>query len=771
MSAEHAAADRLAGLSEEQTEQVLAILDQYLAELERGVPPRPQELAARHPELADALLEYLQELDRLQCAAVSSRGVEEPVFTGGERASLGDFRLIREVGRGGMGVVYDAVQVSLDRRVALKVLPFAATLDAKQLQRFKNEAQAASGLHHPHIVPVYGVGCDRGVHYYAMQFIEGQTLAQVIADCQTATRNHAEPTAIDSSADAVAGGEKQAQAAAAAPTPPVASFGTERSPHGPAYFEAIARLAMQAAGALEYAHQFGIVHRDIKPANLLLDSAGQLWVTDFGLARSRADKGPTLTGDVVGTLRYMSPEQALGKRGVVDHRTDIYSLGITLYEALALQPAYPQEERAELLQQIALNEPPPLCRLNAAVPVELETIVLKAIRREPERRYGTAQEFADDLQRFLEHKPIRASRPSLRERSSKWMQRHRPLVATAAVMLALIVVGSLVSDALIWRQQQETKKALSGAEAEKQRAERNFRQAVKGVNELLWETESKRWGPETLPLRHALFDKAIQLYREFLPEGSSSPAVRFETGRLYEHMSSLLGMEKKPEKGMESLFQARALFQGLVDEYPEEPEYCRALGRLLFTIGIWQRSLGHPDRATEPFRQSIAEYSRGLQYDADGRIHNNLAFLLADCPEAALRDPSRGVMLARQALEASPREGNFWNTLGVVCYRAGDWRAAVAALEKSIELYTDAGPDLTDWLFLAMANWQLGDRSQARSWYTKATQALEPRLLSEGVIRYLKEASALLGVKQPELPRPDDPASEKDAAKSANKKG
>src|SRR5207253_1896759 len=212
-----------AGLSEEQTQRLLAILDQYLAELERGVPPRPQELAARPPELADALLDYLQELDRLQCAAVSSRGVEEPVFSGGERASLGDFRIVREVGRGGMGVVYEAVQVSLDRRVALKVLPFAATLDAKQLQRFKNEAQAASGLHHPHIVPVYGVGCDRGVHYYAMQFIEGQTLAQVIA----------EPTAIDSSSDDAAGDENQPQAAAAAPTPPVASFRTERSPRGP----------------------------------------------------------------------------------------------------------------------------------------------------------------------------------------------------------------------------------------------------------------------------------------------------------------------------------------------------------------------------------------------------------------------------------------------------------------------------------------------------------------------------------------------------------
>jgi uncharacterized protein HemY len=236
-------------------------------------------------------------------------------------------------------------------------------------------------------------------------------------------------------------------------------------------------------------------------------------------------------------------------------------------------------------------------------------------------------------------------------------------------------------------------------------------------------------------------------------------------------MSTLLGIEKKPDQAMDCLFQARALFQGLADEYPEEPEYCRALGRLLFTIGIWQRSLGHPDQAREPFTESIAQYRRGLQYDADGRIHNNLAFVLADCPEVGLRHPGEAVTLARQALAAVPGEGNFWNTLGVACYRAGDWRAATTALEKSMALYTDTSPDLTDWFFLAMANWQLGDRAQARTWHMKATQALELRLLSEGIIRYLKEASDLLGVKQPDLPRPDEPPSEKDSARSANKKG
>src|SRR5262249_23658826 len=162
--------------------------------------------------------------------------------------------------------------------------------------------------------------------------------------------------------------------------------------------------------ALEHAHQCGVVHRDIKPANLLLDAAGQLWVTDFGLARYRTDQGLTLTGDAVGTLRYMSPEQALAKRGLGDHRSDVSALGVTRSEALAREPAYPGSDREELLRHIACGEPRPLRRLNPAVPVALETVVLKAMAREPERRYATAHEMADDLKRFLEHRPVRAKR-------------------------------------------------------------------------------------------------------------------------------------------------------------------------------------------------------------------------------------------------------------------------------------------------------------------------------------------------------------------------
>jgi WD40 repeat protein len=198
-----------------------------------------------------------------------------------------------------------------------------------------------------------------------------------------------------------------------------------------------------------------VIHRDIKPANLLVDATGQLWVTDFGLARLGSNAGLTMTGDLLGTIRYMSPEQALGKRVIADARTDIYSLGVTLYELLTLEPAYNGKNREEVLRQIAFEEPRPPRRLNQAVPVELETIVLKAMAKNLDERYATAQELAEDLRRFLEDKPIKAKRPSLRQRAAKWARRHKTVVRAAVMVLLLAVVALAVSTGLIWRKHQE----------------------------------------------------------------------------------------------------------------------------------------------------------------------------------------------------------------------------------------------------------------------------------------------------------------------------
>jgi WD40 repeat protein len=419
--------------------EVVQLLEEYLEQLEEGTALRPEEWLARHPELDGPPEEYLATLALLHQTALglgraappeAGQAPEEPA-----PGQLGDYRLVREVGRGGMGIVFEAEQLSLGRPVALKVLPLAGALDARQLQRFHNEALTASQLRHPHIVDVFGAGCERGVHYYAMRYIAGQTLAQLIDRMRKLSGLEA--------ADAP-GGEAGRLPAAPPETGPLGQLPTRDSAQSPGYCRAAAAIAAQVAEALDYAHEHDVVHRDVKPSNVMLDAEGQAWVTDFGLAHLQRQAHLTHSGDLLGTLRYMSPEQARARREVLDHRTDIYALGATLYELLTLQPAVRGTEREEILHWLTCEEPVWPSRLNPAIPPDLEAIVLKAMAKAPAERYGTAQELAEDLRRFVNAQPVLARRPTRLQQAGKWARRHHgPLLAAAAttvLLLALAVV-------------------------------------------------------------------------------------------------------------------------------------------------------------------------------------------------------------------------------------------------------------------------------------------------------------------------------------------
>jgi WD40 repeat protein/serine/threonine protein kinase len=449
------------------SDSIALLVEEMTAKLQAGEAIDVDAVLAAHPEDAEQLRRLLPALMLLAEISQSGNGPAAGAARGGELGELGDFRIIREVGRGGMGVVYEAEQLSLGRRVALKVLPLAATMDPRQLQRFHNEARAAASLHHEHIVPIHAVGCERAVHFYAMQFIEGHSLAELMAARNWPSRGR-QPG--EAGVETTGGGHSprsDCPAPAALETRPVAAAPTAVTPHDPARYRRIAEWGIQAAEALEHAHTLGIVHRDVKPANLLVDGRGQLWVTDFGLARTATDAGLTMSGDVLGTLRYMSPEQALAKHGLVDHRTDVYSLGATLYELLTGRPAVEGQDRQAILWRIADEEPPPPRALDRGVPADLETVVLKALAREPADRYATAQEMADDLRRFLEHRPILARRRSGLQRARKWVRRHQAVVTTTAMTLAAALA---VSTALVWRERDGTLSALHDAEVQRERA-------------------------------------------------------------------------------------------------------------------------------------------------------------------------------------------------------------------------------------------------------------------------------------------------------------
>ena len=503
------------------------VLLAYVEACEAGEEPNRQEILVAYPDLSADLTLFFNERDRLERLGGPVRNRDHQAdFESGGRVSvaapeavnglLGDFRILREVGRGGMGIVYEAEQISLSRRVAIKVLPFASALDPRQLQRFKNEASAAAHLRHESIVSVHAVGCERGVHYFAMQFVEGQSLSALIAELRQ-------------SADTETGDCRSS-------TGSCRKLATERHPGRISHFDWIAGLGKQAALALEHAHQTGVIHRDVKPGNLLLDTRRQLWITDFGLAHIANDSGLTMTGEMLGTLRYASPEQTLGRRGMVDHRSDIYSLGATLYELLTLRPPFDGGDRHELLRQITDAEPPALRSIVPEIPESLETIVLKALRKDPADRYATAQEFADDLQRFLDRRPILARPPGLTELFWIWARRHPTSLMAGAVTLILMTAASILIAVLVGSEQERTRDeqrrtqdAYRAEQLRAEEAESRYKLARRAVDELLHISEEELADrPEMAILRKRVLRSALTFYQEFLAERHDDPKQQAE---------------------------------------------------------------------------------------------------------------------------------------------------------------------------------------------------------------------------------------------------
>ncbi len=420
-------------------DRVSELVADYLDRVSQGEEPSREEYYEGYPEFRDSLREHFEALDIVEGAvsqAVRPESRQPLKIEAGQR--LGDFEILREIGRGGMGIVFLSEQISLRRKVALKVLRGGAAFDPREIRRFQREAEVAGALHHPNIIPIYSFGETAGVYYIAMEFIEGISLRQFVnaarasrfPDSGDASVRSAGDTTVDfGSGSSLSPEDTRPLGTAGLPIP---------SPESPNYILRCAEIISEVADALQFLHENGILHRDVKPQNLLLENSGKVVLTDFGLARGDSASSVTITGGVIGTPMYMSPEQATGRQ--VDHRSDIYSLGATLYELLTLESPFPGETYEEVINEVLHLDPRKPRKLAPHLPRDIETVVLKAMNRDPDARYQTSSEFADDLRNFLAFRPITARPAGLFARSFKFLQRHR---AAAVATAAVLIIGAL----------------------------------------------------------------------------------------------------------------------------------------------------------------------------------------------------------------------------------------------------------------------------------------------------------------------------------------
>ncbi|MEE2643107.1 MAG: serine/threonine-protein kinase [Planctomycetota bacterium] len=574
------------------------LADDYLRRLRSGERPSLRDYTAIYPELESEIEEVLSSVAMIEDLKQQSETVGHLPSKKFEEITLeriGDYRIVRELGRGGMGIVLEAIHESLGRRVAIKVLP-KQVFDSTSLQRFRKEAQAAAQLHHSNIVNVFGVGEFEGLHYYVMEYVNGQTLADLInqfrqrTEADTVNRGRKPmPTAPNASmpyqgppissepVNVPQFPEAPAKPAAAEAVNPVALPSDPESASPPPLSDLVSSLERPAdrfrwsaqtmariADALEYSQRQQMLHRDIKPGNILIDDQQKPWITDFGLVKEISNQTMTRTGDIFGTPQYMAPESF---EGHYDQRSEVYCLGITLYELLATRPAFFDTSPSQLFNRIAKGSPQRLRQINARIPLDLETIVHKAIDRDPDRRYQATGELRDDLERFIVDRPIQARRVRLPERVIRWGRRNPLIASLTCLSTVLLLVVAIVSsfayvstsraltklDAqhrALEQQQEKTRAAFNRAEANVSISIQAFEALfikimTKGVNRDIYANSELESFSELSVLESSvtredveILKAAISFYIRFTEQNRENEQLEIEIAKAYRRIAN-----------------------------------------------------------------------------------------------------------------------------------------------------------------------------------------------------------------------------------------
>jgi eukaryotic-like serine/threonine-protein kinase len=640
---------------------VATLLAAAMERVERQGIAAIEAVCAENPEHAAEL--------RRRFAALADLGLLEGPRT------FGHYRVLRTLGQGGMGIVYLARDERLGRLVALKALPARLSGNPRALARFQREIKAVAQLRHPGIVSIHAMGREEGIPYFTMEYIEGRTLADVVDEVRALE---------------LPPGELRAQH--------LAAESDCRS-----WVEAICHVALDVAEALEHAHAHGVVHRDVKPSNILLRPDGRALLFDFGLARIEDEQGLTLTGDFAGTPYYVSPEQVSARTAALDRRTDVYSLGVTLYELLTLRRPFEGATTEQVFRQITSREPALLRRSNPLVPRDLQTVCLTAMEKEPARRYQSAGDLAADLRAFLEYRPVRARPVGALLRGMRFVRRN-PAVSVAALCGALLLVGTPIGLGV----------ANIKISAQRERALVEFDRAEAALKREQIEAESARLATAAAQDKAEKANKALGFLISVL---TSADPLRDDRN---------LTM-------VEVLHRAeQAVGPALADE-----PYMEAMLRQ--NIGLTFKNLGLYPEAEAQFRRTIELCEPEDAFDRDYQLAlawNNLAIILGRTERLA---EARAII--DQALELAPKVPtitfdmytSFLNNSALIRSMSGDKAGALEAyreaLRRRLEQLPEDHPRTLEAMINVAAN--IPDYAECEAEYRRIL-AIQERTLPEG---------------------------------------